>query len=237
MKIIFIPFNKKMIVFISSSIIILGLLLLLFFFNNNAITTFNPNPIYECDSGRPEIALTCNVVWGTEFIQPMLEILKEKNVKITFFIGGKWAEDNSELLKAMQSQGHQIGNHGYDHKKHSQLNDEENKKEILQAEKVINQTIDFKTNFFAPPYGDINDKTVEIAEKLGYRVIMWSIDTIDWKYKDANIIYDRVMKKDLEGQIVLMHPTQATVEALPKIIDGIKEKKVNLVTVSDLLNK
>ncbi|MCR1898098.1 polysaccharide deacetylase family protein [Irregularibacter muris] len=236
MKMYFIPFNKKL--FIIIGIIIVAILIIsATLLSPQSISIFNPKPIYEVETGRDEIALTCNVVWGTEFIPPMLDILKNENVKMTFYIGGKWAEDNPELLKRIFSEGHEIGNHGYDHKKHTQLNDTDNTNEIVNAEEAIYEVLGFKTNLFAPPYGDINEKTTEIAEKLGYKVIMWSIDTIDWKYKDPKVIYDRVFKQKLEGGIVLTHPTDGTVKALPSIIKTIKEKNVDLVTVSELIKE
>lgn len=184
-----------------------------------------------------EMKYPLHVMWfgGTEYVPIMLDILKGEGVKMTFFIGGKWAEDNPELLKRIYQEGHEIGNHGYDHKKHSQLNDSDNTQEILDAENAIKDILGIKTTFFAPPYGDINDRTVELAESLGYKVIMWNIDTIDWKNKDPQVIYDRVLKKDLKGGIVLMHPTEGTVKALPSIIKDIKERNVNIVTISELI--
>lgn len=213
--------------------IIILIFTVFFLLSKASQTTFKP--IYEADTGRNEISLTCNVVWGTEYVPIMLDILKGEGVKMTFFIGGKWAEDNPELLKRIYQEGHEIGNHGYDHKKHSQLNDSDNTQEILDAENAIKDILGIKTTFFAPPYGDINDRTVELAESLGYKVIMWNIDTIDWKNKDPQVIYDRVLKKDLKGGIVLMHPTEGTVKALPSIIKDIKERNVNIVTISELI--
>jgi peptidoglycan/xylan/chitin deacetylase (PgdA/CDA1 family) len=233
MKIYFIPFNKKL--FITLGIIIATIIIILIMFTQFNVSAFKP--IYEAETGRNEISLTCNVVWGTEYIPNLLDILKNENTKITFYIGGKWAEDNPDLLNRIFIEGHEIGNHGYDHKKHSQLNDLDNENEIINAEKVIEKVIGEKTTLFAPPYGDINDKTVEIAERLGYRVIMWNIDTIDWKDQDPQIIYDRVFKNKLNGGIVLMHPTEGTVKALPSIIKDIKNKNLDIVTVSDLIKE
>lgn len=235
MKIYFIPFNKKLLMIIG--IIILVLIVILMFFSSRSIPSFSHKPIYEAETGRDEIALTCNVVWGTEYIPDILNILKNENVKMTFYIGGKWAEENPDLLKEIYSQGHEIGNHGYDHKKPSEISDADNKNEIIQAEKAIEDIIGTKTELFAPPYGDIDERTAEIAENLGYKVIMWNIDTIDWKYKDPQIIYDRVFKNDLEGGIVLMHPTDGTVKALPSIIKDIKNQNIDIVTVSELIKE
>lgn len=233
MKIYFIPFNKKL--FIILGIVIAIIIIMIIMSTQLNVPTFKP--IYEADTGRNEISLTCNVVWGTEYVPKLLDILKNENTKMTFYIGGKWAENNSELLNRIFIEGHEIGNHGYDHKKHSQLNDIDNENEIINAEKAIEKIIGEKTTLFAPPYGDINDKTVKIAEGLGYKVLMWNIDTIDWKDQDPQLIYDRVFKKKLDGGIVLMHPTEGTVKALPSIIKDIKNNNIDIVKVSDLIKK
>lgn len=238
MKIYFIPFNKKLIITIG--IIILLAVLLFFLFSFKSISTFGYPPIYEGKTGKNEIALTCNVVWGTEYIPDILNVLKNENVKMTFYIGGKWAEENPELLKRIYQEGHEIGSHGYDHKKPTELSDENNKNEIVKAEQAIEKIIGVKPAFFAPPYGDIDERTSEIAESLGYKVIMWNIDTIDWKYKDnPQMIHDRVFnnEKKLDGGIVLMHPTDGTLKALPSIIKDIKQKEINMVTISELIKE
>lgn len=237
MKIYFIPFNKKSLIIVGMIILVLIVIFMFLFFSLKSTSSFSHKPIYEVETAKDEIALTCNVVWGTEYVPDMLNILKNEDVKMTFYIGGKWAEENPDLLKKIYSQGHEIGNHGYDHKKPSETSDADNKSEITQAEKVIEDIIDTKTKLFAPPYGDIDERTAEIAENLGYKVIMWNIDTIDWKYKDPQVIHDRVFKNDLGGGIVLMHPTDGTVKALPSIIKDIKNQDINIVTVSELIEK
>ena len=87
-------------------------------------------------------------------------------------------------------------------------------------------------NLFAPPSGDFNDVTLEVADKLGYKTIMWTKDTIDWRDKDTNLIYNRATAKPNNGDLILMHPTKNTVEALSGIINFYKNKGFNLVTVS-----
>ena len=238
MKIYFIPFDKKL--FTTIGIIILVVIILFVLFSFKSISTFGQAPIYEAQTGRDEIALTCNVVWGTEYIPSILDVLKNENVKMTFYIGGKWAEENPELLKRIYQEGHEIGNHGYDHQKPTKISDEDNKNEITKAEQVIEKTIGVKPTLFAPPYGDIDDRTTEIAENLEYKVVMWNIDTIDWKYKDnPQMIHDRIFnnENELEGGIVLMHPTDGTLKALPSIIKDVKAKGIDIVTVSELIKK
>lgn len=186
-------------------------------------------------SSTDSISLMINVYWGTEHIRPMLNILNDKNVKATFFIGGSWAEDNEELLKEIYLEGHEIGSHGYFHKAHSKLSREGNYQEINVTHKLIKGILNFDMNLFAPPSGDYSDTTVEVAKELGYKTILWTKDTIDWRDQDAGLIKDRATSDLSGGNLILMHPTQKTKEALPLIIDGIKEKGYLLKTVSEVL--
>jgi len=202
-----------------------------------SINTMNYyDPIYKGEADEKDIAFACNVVWGNEYLPEILRILKENDIRITFFIGGDWATKNSDELNTIYKEGHELGNHGENHKKQSQLNIEQNKREILKAEESIKNVTGVKTTLFAPPYGDVNKTVVDTAETLGYKVIMWSIDTIDWNTKDYTQIVERVEKKQHNGAIVLMHPTEVTVKALPFMIKSLKEKGYRISTVSEVLD-
>lgn len=202
-----------------------------------SINTMNYyDPIYKGEEDDKEIAFACNVVWGNEYLPEILRILEENDVNITFFIGGDWADRFPKELKEISNAGHELGNHGYGHKKQSQLNIEQNKQEILKAETAIKNVTDVKTTLFAPPYGDVNKTVTEAAESIGYKVIMWSIDTIDWNTKDYSRILERVESKHHNGAIVLMHPTEVTVKALPELIKKLKSKGYEISTVSDVLD-
>jgi peptidoglycan/xylan/chitin deacetylase (PgdA/CDA1 family) len=194
------------------------------------------DPIYKGATDEKEIAFACNVVWGNEYLPDILKILEENNIRITFFIGGDWATRYPDELKAIYQAGHELGNHGENHKKQSLLNIEQNKREILKAEESIKNVTGVKTILFAPPYGDINKTVVDTAEGLGYKVIMWSIDTIDWNTKDYSQIIERVEKNKHNGAIVLMHPTEVTVKALPKLIESLKSNNYEISNVSEVLN-
>jgi peptidoglycan/xylan/chitin deacetylase (PgdA/CDA1 family) len=153
------------------------------------------DPIYKGNETNKKVAFACNVVWGNEYLPDILSEFKKNDIKISFFFGGDWINKNNELFLSIYKDGHEIGNHGYNHLKHTQINKDKNIDEILKTEKVIKELSGVKTDLFAPPYGDVNKTVTEIAESLGYRVIMWSIDTIDWNTKDPNIVLDRVNKK------------------------------------------
>lgn len=173
-----------------------------------------------------KVALTCNVDWGEEEIPKILKILKEQKVKITFFVSGAWAEKHPDLLRRMYVEGHEIGSHGYGHKLCSQISTEQIREELEKTEQAIEPLLDGEQlSLFAPPSGDYDEKTVDLCRELGYKLTLWSADTIDWKEgSTAEVITKRVLKKNLDGAIVLMHPKPETVKALPQILDGIEEK-------------
>jgi probable sporulation protein (polysaccharide deacetylase family) len=193
-------------------------------------------PIYKGNPFLTRGAFECNVVWGTEYVPAMLDLLKEKNIRITFFIGGEWAAENPELLKRMVREGHELGNHGYHHKHHSDLSFKENCQEIIMTEEVIKEIAGVKTCLFAPPYGDFNNTTLQAADSLGYKTIMWSIDTIDWRRDGVENIVKRVIKNPHNGAFILMHPTEDTIKALPVIIDNLREKGFEIGCISDLIS-
>ena len=235
------------IVVISKRSIYIGLIVFammiagIFFWINLVKTTFlytNENePIRNGNPESNKFAITCNVDWGNEVIPEILNVLDEENIKITFFVSGRWAANNPELLKEIYSHGHEIGNHGYSHKMHGKIDRETNRSEIKRTEEAIEKAIGIKTCYFAPPAGDFNEVTLEVAEELGYKTVLWSVDTIDWKEgSTAQVILDRVMKKPHKGAILLMHPKVETAKALPEIIKNIKRENIEIGTVSDLLN-
>lgn len=236
MKILFIPLKRKTLAQVS--VITFAIVLLLLLNSTEAIMVLNPTykqAIYKGNENNSIIAFECNVVWGTEHVGPMLDIFKEQDIRITFFIGGEWAKDNPDLLKRMVVEGHELGNHGYSHKHHNNLNLEQNRKEILDTEKVIESITGIKTSLFAPPYGEFNDTTLKAAHSLNYQTIMWSIDTIDWRRDGVDKIIARVMKNPHNGALVLMHPTADTVTALPIIIEKLKSLDYSIGTVTDAL--
>lgn len=188
--------------------------------------------IYRGNISNKNVSLMINVYWGTEFLDSMLEILNEENVKVTFFVGGIWATKNAEYLKKFNENGHEIGNHGFNHKDHDKLSVDGNKQEISSTHSIVKSITNVEMTLFAPPSGAYNTTTLQVANALGYKTIMWTLDTIDWRDKDENLILSRATKKYQNGALILMHPTEKTVEALPEIIKFYKDKGFNLTTVT-----
>ena len=183
------------------------------------------------------ISLMFNVYWGTDEVYRILDILSAHEAKATFFIGGCWADDNVDCLRAIYAAGHEIGNHGYFHKDQDKLSLLENQKEISQCNRFIELSIGVKPTLFAPPSGAYNDNTLEAAKALGMTTVLWSKDTIDWRDKNAAVIYSRATKNIKLGDFVLMHPMKETADALNDILKFYETQGLKAVTVSGNLQK
>ncbi|WP_207744141.1 polysaccharide deacetylase family protein [Romboutsia sp. 1001713B170131_170501_G6] len=184
------------------------------------------------------VALTCNVDlgWESEYVEGILEVLKKEDVKITFNVTGRWAENNEELLLKIKEEGHEIGNHGHKHLDYANLSYEENLEQIKTSKKIIEDIIKEETKFFQAPSGSFGDNTVKAAKEMGYTSIKWDVDTIDWKNREEpDVIIERVKKKDIvDNSIVLMHPTNATVQCVDDIINIIRDKGLKPGKLSDV---
>ena len=181
------------------------------------------------------VSLTVNVDWGEEFLPGMLKTLAEKNVKATFFLTGRWASNNPELVADIAAAGHEIGNHGYSHSSPNASSQEEIVEEITRSEQAIHQACGVLTRLYAPPSGECEEHVLAAAEEAGYKTILWSVDTIDWQKPSADTILQRVKSKIHGGAIILAHPTAGTEEALGQMIDDLQAEGYCFVTVSQNL--
>ena len=193
--------------------------------------------IYRSAISEPVgVSLMFNVYWGTEEVYQILDILQAYNAKCTFFIGGCWADDNVECLREIYARGHEIGNHGYFHKEHDKLSLVQNQKEISDCNRFIELAIGVVPTLFAPPSGAYSNDTLSACKALNMKTVLWSRDTIDWRDKDKDLIYTRATKNIQNGEFVLMHPMEATVDALGDILTFYQSKSLIAVTVGDNLH-
>ncbi|MBO5851127.1 MAG: polysaccharide deacetylase family protein [Clostridia bacterium] len=193
--------------------------------------------IYNGNKMKANVSLMINVYENGEIVNEMLSILNQNGVTATFFVGGCWADDNVETLKKIINSGHELGNHGYFHKDHKNLNESENRREILDNNNIIFALTGYKMTLFAPPSGSFSKNTLKVAYNLGYKTIMWSKDTIDWRDSDKSLIIKRATTNLENGDLILMHPKKHTLSALQEIITKIKEQGFNLVSVSKNLEE
>ncbi len=189
--------------------------------------------VYYCgNKNNNNVSLMINVYWGDEYLDSMLETLDNHSVKATFFVGGIWVSKNPEKLMTIFEKGHEIANHGYFHKSHDKLTWQQNVDEIQNNHNLVKQYTNLDMNLFAPPSGAYSQTTVDVAKSLGYKTIMWSKDTIDWRDKDTNLIIKRASTNNKNGDLILMHPTKNTAEALDTIITNILSQNFKIVCVS-----
>ncbi|AQR78479.1 polysaccharide deacetylase family sporulation protein PdaB [Paenibacillus larvae] len=200
-----------------------------------------PKAIYSVPTDKKVIALTFDISWGDKRAEPILKILEEKGVKnATFFLSSPWTKSHPEIVKKIKDGGFEIGSHGHKHVNYSSLNDEEIRKQIQTADSTLTDAVGQKPNLIRMPNGDFDKRVLKIAKDLGYSVIQWDTDSLDWMNIGTDKIIDRVMKKVHPGDIVLMHASDSckqTHEALPVIIDQLKAKGYEFVTVGELLKQ
>lgn len=192
-------------------------------------------PVYSTDA-QDKVALMFNVYQGGEYVLKALDILDDHGAKCTFFVGGCWADDNAEILRELTARGHEIGNHGYFHKDHKGLSESDNVAEIAPTNSLVKAVTGVRPTLFAPPSGSWDQTTLKACASQNMKVIMWSRDTIDWRDQNAGVIYTRATKDLKEGELILAHPTAATIEALPAILEYLDSAGLQAATVSELLN-
>ncbi|MGN0820000.1 MAG: polysaccharide deacetylase family protein [Christensenellaceae bacterium] len=192
-------------------------------------------PIYNGNREGNSVALMFNVYENSENVKKIIGKLKEYNYKATFFVGGCWADDNNDAIAYIIESGNEIANHGYFHKNHKKLDLEQNISEIKNNHELIKGICGVEMKLFAPPSGAFNKDTLKASEMLGYKTIMWTKDTIDWRDKDVEKIVSRATKNLIGGDLVLMHPKDQTVVALDRILKYINEQGMVADTVSHVI--
>lgn len=184
---------------------------------------------------QPRVALTFDDGPNSAFTESLLDGLKERGVKATFFLLGQNLEGNEEIVRRIQEEGHLIGNHTYHHVRISAVSEAEAKKEIESTSNAIYELTGVYTSFVRPPYG-------EWKKGLDFHVtmipVLWTIDSRDWVTQDVGQILDTVLPLVEDGSIILMHDEFAeSVEAALQIVDTLQKDGYRFVTADDLLLK
>ncbi len=193
--------------------------------------------IRKGNDAKKEVALMINVAWGSEYIQPMLNILQAEDARGTFFVVGKWAQKNRGLMEEIFRGGHLLANHGHtDSLVYTELSAPEIEKGLEEVNSLIFDITGTAPHYFSPHKGEYNPLVLETVSRSGMRTVLWTLDTVDWMEPGVAKMHERVTEKIHEGAIVLMHPTGDTVLFLQEAIPLIKEKGFALVTLQELLS-
>lgn len=193
-------------------------------------------PIYRVDTDEKVVALGINCAWEDDDTDEFLRVLKEKNVRATFFVTGEFVQRCENAVLRISNAGHEVGNHSDSHPDMQKLGKEEIVREITSAERKIQKVTGIKPTLFRAPSGSYNTTLIQTANELGYHAVQWDCDTIDWKGYTADVMLEKVMKKLQNGSILLLHlGAEHTAEALGKMIDEIQNKGYDILPVGELI--
>lgn len=170
----------------------------------------------------------------------ILDTLKQQKVKATFFVIGKHVKIYPQLIKQVVAEGHAIGNHTWSHE-YGYYDEAAATRELEDTSKLVYKTTGVKTFLFRPPAGILNNGLVTTAQEKKYAVVMWSVDSKDWRYRgnSSGQLVESVLHDAKPGGIVLMHDgggdRATTIKALPQIITQLKKRGYTFVTVPELM--
>lgn len=195
-------------------------------------------PMFYVRTEQPKVAFTFDISWGRATAGPVLDILKEKSVRATFFLTGFWAKKQPDIATRIVDDGHEIASHGDAHVNLSQYDGEAIAKNIMTAHRDLEEVTGRQARFFRPPNGDYDDLVVATARQLGYETVIWSLDTIDWKNPGPDFMIRRVLDNVHPGDIILMHASDSSKQihlALPQMIDSLRARGFDIVTLGELM--
>ncbi|MCI0183808.1 MAG: polysaccharide deacetylase family sporulation protein PdaB [Acidibacillus sp.] len=199
-----------------------------------------PAAIYKVATSNKVLALTFDISWGDKAPGPILDILQAKHVtKATFFLSGPWVLHHQEIAKRIKAMGFEIGSHGHMHKNYSEHTDTWVREQVQKSEQAIKDVLGVKTTLIRTPNGDFNKHTIQVLNQMGYTVIQWNTDSLDWMNPGVEQIKQRVLTRCIPGDIILMHASDSCKQthlALPAIIDGLRAKGYQFATVSELIS-
>ena len=167
----------------------------------------------------------------------LLDMLKKRNVKATFYVVGNMVKYNPQLLRRMIAEGHEIGNHTVTHGTLSRMSDAGLRKELQDAHDMIVKETGVAPKSMRPPGGAItNNQKKLMLKEFGYPTILWSVDPEDWKRPGASVVTSRLVNGARPGGILLVHDLHApTVDAMPSALDQLLAKGYRFVTITELI--
>ena len=195
-------------------------------------------PIYCVDTDEKKVSISFDAAWGNEQTQTLLDTLAKYKVKSTFFLVGDWVRNYPDDVKKIAKAGHDVGNHSNTHPHMTELDLTGIASEIETCSKEIEALTGSRPALFRPPYGDYNNNVVDTVMGMGMYCVQWDVDSLDWKNLSAEEMCSRIKNNIKNGSIVLMHNgAENTPQALPMIIECIRDMGYEIVPISELLPK
>ena len=167
----------------------------------------------------------------------LLDMLKARGIKATFFVVGQCAAEYPDIMKRIVAEGHEIASHSWSHPQLSKMGEEGVTDQLQKTHDVIKQTTGVEPKIMRPPFGAFTPNQRAWAyKKWGYKIIMWDVDPLDWKVRNAEHVKSEILKHTVAGSIILSHDIhKSTIDAMPETLDGLTAKGFKFVSVSELL--
>ncbi|MCD7036619.1 polysaccharide deacetylase family protein [Metabacillus sp. GX 13764] len=198
-----------------------------------------PKAIYHGEGKGNKVALTFDISWGDTKAVPILDALKENDIKnATFFLSASWAERHPKIVERIQKEGHHIGSMGYAYKNYSGMEPEQVSHDLQLAQTVFKQLNIKNVTLLRPPTGNFNKQVLKIADRFGLTVVHYSIDTKDWTNPGVTEIV-KAASDARSGDIILLHASDSakqTAAAIPAIAGYLKNQRLENAGVSDLIS-
>ena len=193
----------------------------------------------SCNVEGPYIAITFDDGPSAQLTPRLLDILKERGIRATFFVVGRNVAEYPDIVRRMDSEGHEIANHSWSHPALTQMGTEGLRKQIENTNDAIEKITGKRPSLMRPPYGATSSTlNRRFTEDYRLKVILWSVDPLDWKYRNANRVYSSITQNTQPGSIILAHDIHATtVAAMPSTLDALTAKGYKFVTVSELISR
>lgn len=180
-----------------------------------------------------QVALTFDDGPHADFTPMLLDGLKERGVKVTFFLMGENIEGKEEIVKRMEAEGHLIGSHSYKHQQMTKLQEGTVLDSIEKNSELIASITGKYPLYLRPPYGDWNDT---LENDVNMTTVFWTVDSLDWKYQNTAKTVRKILKDTDDGDIILMHDIfKTSVDAALEVIDTLEKEGYTFVTVDELL--
>ena len=191
----------------------------------------------QCHVDGQFIAMTFDDGPHAQNTPRLLEMLKERNIKATFFVVGECAKEYPEIMKRIVAEGHEIANHSWSHPQLSKMSESAVTEQLQKTHDAIVNETGVTPKLMRPPYGAFTPTQRAWANgKWGYKIILWDVDPLDWKVRNAEHVKSEILRHTVPGSIILSHDIhKTTVDAMPDTLDGLIGRGFKFVTVSELV--
>jgi len=191
----------------------------------------------KVNADGPFIALSFDDGPSKSTTPRLLDMLAKRGIRVTFFVLGENVQENPEILKREVAEGHEIGNHSWNHPNLAKMSDDAVRNQLQRTQDLVFQITGNKPKVMRPPYGSFTERQRKWAnEQFGFNIALWEVDPNDWKKPGAAVITRRILTETRPGYIILAHDIHAqTIDAMAETLDGLLAKGFKFVTVSELI--